>query len=121
MLRALGGEVTVCARRAETFAAAEAAGLRHISPQQLSQRAWEYALIINTADAMLIDAPVVAALEPGAVVVDVATAMGVDLEAAAKHGVIAMHAPGLPGKYAPLSAARIIKDTILAITEEELG
>lgn len=37
---------------------------------------------------------------------------GVDYAAARKMGVQAVKLPGLPGKYAPYTSARIIADTI---------
>ena len=46
---------------------------------------------------------------------------GADFSALEKQGVLCRKAPGLPGKYAPLSAARAIRDTLHTIWEEEIG
>ena len=43
---------------------------------------------------------------------------GVDLEAAKARGLRAVHVPGIPGRTAPVTAARAIRDAIYNILHE---
>ena len=120
MLRLMGAQVTIAARRTEHFAHAAANGIGHCTYAELPAQAGRYQLIINCADAQVLDAQVIAKLDEKAVLIDLASRPGgTDWEAARERGLNAIHALGLPGKYAPLSAAQIIKETVLAMTEEE--
>ena len=58
-------------------------------------------------------------LKPGCLVVDLASKPGgVDLEAASQMGVRVIWALSLPGKVAPVTAGRAIRDTIYHILHE---
>ena len=60
-----------------------------------------------------------AALKGGALVVDLASRPGgVDMDAAATLGVRVVWALSLPGKVAPVTSGRYIKDTVYHIMEE---
>ena len=93
-LRGLGMEVTVAARKP-------------------GDRAWAAAWGFHTADTERL-----AELEPEALVLDLASAPGgTDFEAARAFGLRALTAPGLPGKWAPLTAAQAIRDAVYNILE----
>lgn len=119
MLRGMGSRVTVAARRPEDRAAAQALGYRPTDFPGLA-RALEGALaVFNTVPAPVLGADALAALRPGGIVIDVASAPGgTDFVAARQLGVRALLAPGLPGKRAPRTAgenqARVILDRLEA-------
>ena len=58
-------------------------------------------------------------LEPSCLLIDLASKPGgVDMEAAKNLGIRTIWALSIPGKVAPITAADIIKDTILNMLEE---
>lgn len=118
-LRGMGAFVTVAARRYEQLAWAEADGC---TPQRLKDLAgWlcGYDVIFNTVPATLLTEELLADLKPGCIIIDVASEPGgVDLEAARELGVEVVWARGLPGKVAPVTAARAIRQTIYYILQE---
>ncbi|MBQ9993438.1 MAG: hypothetical protein IJP17_01855 [Clostridia bacterium] len=120
MLSLMGAQVYVAARKTSDFALIEASGAQKVRYSELPDMARDFDLIVNTADALVIRDEIISRLEKDAVIIDVASMPGgTDFESAQRHGIRAIHALGLPGKYAPKSAARVIKDTVLAIMEEE--
>ena len=120
MLGALGADVTVCARKAADLAFVRSTGLTAIDYIQLAVRAGEYDIAFNTADALVIGENVIRRMKKDARIIDLASAPGgTDFAAAERYGIAAETAPGLPGKYSPVTAAKIIRDTVLAMTGEE--
>lgn len=115
LLSAFGARVAVAARRAESREDAEAAGalaakisaLRDILPAQ--------DCVINTVPARVLDENTLRALRQGAIVMDLAAPpYGLDFEAAARLRVNAHLESGIPARYAPLSAARLLMDYLEA-------
>ena len=120
LLRATGAQVTVAARKPEDFARIESAGFRKGRYSRLPAEAHLYDLVINTADALVLGEAFIKNADPDAVIIDLASRPGgTDFEAAQRHGIKAIHALGLPGRYAPRAAARIIMDTVTEMMEEE--
>ena len=110
-LRALGTRVWVSARRYEQRAAAESMGLGSEGVDHLPDWLCSYDLVFNTVPARILGVEELAALKEGALVIDLASRPGgVDMDAAA--------ALSLPGKVAPVTSGRYIKDTIYHIMEE---
>ena len=108
-LRALGARVWVSARRYEQRAAAECMGLNSEGMDHLSDWLCSYDIVFNT----------VPALKERALVIDLASRPGgVDMDAAATLGVRVIWALSLPGKVAPVTSGRYIKDTVYHIMEE---
>ncbi len=117
-LKALGAQVTVAARRSEQRALAQLLGLPGEGLDGLKEWLCGYDLVINTAPAPVLGLEELAALKEGAAVIDLASLPGgVDDEAAATLGVRVIHALALPGKEAPLTAARYLRDTVYHILE----
>ena len=58
------------------------------------------------------------ALREGTLLLELASSPGFDREAAEALGLRAVAAPGLPGRHAPETAARIYADTIANIIRE---
>ena len=75
--------------------------------------------MINTVPARVLGMEELAALKEGALVIDLASRPGgVDMAAAATLGVRVEWALSLPGRVAPVSSGRYIKDTVYHIMEE---
>ncbi len=117
-LAALGMEVTVAARSPGDRAWAEAWGFRSADTERLSEAMRGCRVVVNTVPALLLTASRLAELEQDALVLDLASAPGgTDFEAARAFGLRALAAPGLPGKWAPLTAAEAVKNAVYNILE----
>lgn len=88
--------------------------------KDFQMKAKEFAFIFNTIPAAVVTDQIMRHMNHSTVIIDIASAPGgVDYEAAKKHSVKAFHCLGLPGKYAPYSSAKAIKETIEAILSRE--
>ena len=118
-LQALGARVWVSARRYEQRAAAECMGLGSEGVDRLADWLCSYDLVFNTVPASVLGVEELAALKERALVIDLASRPGgVDMDAAAALGVRVIWALSLPGKVAPVTSGRYIKDTVYHIMEE---
>ncbi len=117
-LRALGAEVTVAARREEQRALAAVMNLAAEGTEDMKEHLHLYDLVINTVPAQMLGVEELTALKEGALIIDLASLPGgVDDESAAALNVTVIHALSLPGKEAPLTAARYLRDTIYQMLE----
>ena len=115
----LGARVTVAARSWEALAWAQALGLATEHTDQLTPWLCSYDLVVNTVPVGLIGREQLAALQEGALIIDLASKPGgVDFEAARQLGVKVIWALSLPGKVAPVSSGAAIKTTIYHIMDE---
>ena len=118
-LAALGANVTVCARRAEQRALAESLGLRGAELARLAALAPAFDTVVNTIPAPVLTEPVLAALRPGSLLVDLASKPGgTDFAAAQRLGCKAIHALSLPAACAPDTAGEAVARTVLTILRE---
>ncbi len=118
-LLALGGRVTVAARRAEQLAYARCAGCGTIPLARVEQILPRQTTLINTIPAPILPRSRLALLPPGALVLDLASLPGgTDFTAAHELGLQAEHALALPGKCAPKTAGLLIGQTVLALLQE---
>jgi len=116
---ALGGQITVAARKYEQFAWAQAAGYQTRSIGHLNDDLGQFDLVINTVPFQILGEQPLQALSPSCLIIDLASAPGgVDQEAAAKLERHVIWAKGLPGKTAPVSAAKIMHQTICHMLRE---
>lgn len=126
LLRALGADVTVSARREEILFEAAAEGYRPLlltadAPMMgLSPLCRNHVIIFNTVPAHVLDRELLMSLERDTLLIDLASAPfgvcdGDVREAAQKNGLRYLRAPSLPGSYAPREAGRIIAECILDI------
>ncbi len=119
VLRAMGARVTASARRPRDFAWIELSGCTAIATDSIGHGHEHYDVIFNTVPALIFPRRVLAQLEPGCVLIDLASKPGgVDFSAAKELGIHAVQALSLPGKTAPRAAAEIIKNTIYNMMEE---
>lgn len=109
-LTAMGARVTVAARRAESLALCRALGAEARFYEDVPYQ--RFRLVFNTVPARVLQQ--LERLPEGALLIELASAPGgFDAEAAEKLGLQVLHAPGLPGKFAPESAAEVIGEFIL--------
>lgn len=123
LLSAFGAEVRVGARREDSLREAAIVGARTFhttSPDDIRGMCEDADVIFNTVPALLLGADALKAAAPHCVVLDLASApCGVDLSAAAELGLRASRAPGLPGKFSPVTAGEILAQTVFEMMEEE--
>lgn len=120
MLYDLGADVTVSARKYSDLAWIETNGYHAVHNNNIEKSAARYDIIFNTAPALILHEDILKQINPDSVIIDLASKPGgVDFEKAADLGLKVIWALSLPGKVAPLTSGKIIKDTILNILEEE--
>lgn len=118
-LQNMGARVTVAARRCEDWAWAQAYGYGTEDSMRLEYWMGGYTLIVNTVPALILDRAHLERVQPGAFIIDLASLPGgVDMEAAKSLGLRAISLLGIPGKTAPVTAARAIRDSIYNLLHE---
>lgn len=126
LLRALGADVTVCARREETLFEAAAEGCHPLlitasDPMSgMAPLCRDHPILFNTVPAHILPRDLLMGLQPDTLLIDLASApFGVRddhvREAAALNGLRYLRAPSLPGSYAPRDAGRAIAECILGM------
>ena len=119
-LHALGAYVSIAARKPGDRAMAAAQGLGCCSFKALALLAEDIDFVVNTVPAPVLEERILKRLKKDCVLLELASAPGgFDTEAAEALGLTLISAPGLPGTYAPESAAELIRDSIYAIIAEE--
>ena len=120
LLHAVGAKVTVSARRHEDFAWIEADGCQSIHTDALCQSISAFDLIFNTVPSAVLDADVLSQIRPGVPVIELASEPGgIDRAYAQAHGLRTIFAMSLPGKCAPVTAGRIMEESILHILQAQ--
>lgn len=119
LLRGMGAEVTVAARKQSDLCRAESFGCRtlricsYAGQSSLLQLDKRCRVIFNTVPYWLFDRTVLENISPEVLIIDLASAPGgVDPQAANECGIRVIRAPGLPGKCAPVTAGEIIAQTV---------
>ena len=113
-LRGLCADVTVCARRPEDCALAEALGLQSDRTCVYFRGLRQYDCVFNTVPAPVLLEEHIAALRQDCLIVDLASAPGgLAPDMPPPEHPVYLPAPGLPGKVAPASAAKLLKEHIL--------
>ena len=121
-LAALGVRVTVAARRPAQWALAESLCLRAVALARLEQEAPAFDTVVNTVPAPVLTEPVLAALRPGSLIVDLASKPGgTDFAAARRLGHRAVHALSLPAACVPETAGEFVARTVCGILAEREG
>jgi dipicolinate synthase subunit A len=109
----------VSARRWEDLAWAEAFGYGVEQTDRLEGWLCGYDLIVNTVPAPVLGRARLGELKEDCLVIDLASKPGgVDLQAAGELGVKVIWALSLPGKVAPVTAARAILRTVYNMISE---
>lgn len=119
ILRSLGADVTVSARKPSDLAWIDLLGARSVRTDELYKEN-SFDIIFNTVPAQILTCVLLAKIALRAVVIDLASGEGgVDKYAAQRLGITHIHALSLPGKAAPKTAGEIVKKTIYHILEED--
>ncbi|MCD7788769.1 MAG: hypothetical protein LUH59_07595 [Firmicutes bacterium] len=122
LFASLGAEVTVAARSESALSEAAANGYGTAKLFDCGEKLSAISradLIINTVPARIISGYELAAIEDGAVIIELASApYGIDPAEAENYGHTVIRLPSLPASYAPREAADIIKNEILRIFGE---
>ena len=119
LFSAVGAHTDICARNLSALTAFAIKGHRVFMLGELSEHIGGYDLIINTIPAMVLDRELLCSCDKKGLIIDLASMPGgADREAAKDLGVRCIHALGLPGKCAPVTAGRIIADTAIQILKE---
>jgi len=107
-IRALGGNVTVYARKSEVRAAAECCGCKSVSDlDDLSG----YSAVVNTAPAFLLSAEKLEKLSADCLLLELASRQCYDAAYAERAELRAIWARGLPGRFSPVTAGRLIAES----------
>lgn len=118
-LRCLGAEVTVCARNKVDLSYAEAFGCIAVDMCNMENALENKAVIFNTVPARIIVEEYFKKIGTDTVIIDLASKPGgIDFEIAKQKGLKVIWALSLPGKTAPVTAGRIIADTIIGILHQ---
>lgn len=121
MLRGMGADVTVSARKQSDLAWIKLNGFVGIKTGDFTEIK-SYNFIFNTIPSLILSEDVLRELSKDTLIIDLASLPGgVDFAYAEKCGIKAIHALSLPGKIAPKSAGEIIESTILNILKEDDG
>lgn len=113
ILRGLGANVTVAARKYGDLAEIEAEGCHAVHIAALAGRVSSADVVFNTVPSRVLTRETLSRLRRDALVIDLASKPGgVDLGAAAEMCIKTIWALSLPGKAAPISAGEIILETI---------
>ncbi|MDR7871064.1 MAG: dipicolinate synthase subunit DpsA [Tissierellaceae bacterium] len=119
MLYGIGANVHVEARNYNDLAWINNYGYIGVHQNELEKYLPRMNVVFNTIPGMILNKELLKSIEENCIIIDLASKPGgVDLEAAKELGIKVISALGLPGKVAPVTAARVIKDTIYNIIEE---
>ncbi len=120
LLTSLSCSVTVFARNPSQREDAEIKGCKAEKLYNLSQKANEFHMIINTVPYEVIHEETLKNMSSRAKIIELASApYGVNFDKARKYGIDTVKALGLPGKYTPKTAGEIIGKRIVEYLQEE--
>ena len=115
LLLALGARVRVIARREESRQLAEKDGAQAFDIARMAEALHGAQVLFNTVPSQIIAPDALHALSSGALIMELASPpYGFDLEAARALGFDAVLESGLPSRYAPRTAARLLMDHLEA-------
>lgn len=118
-LHGMGAEVTVSARKRSDLAWIDAFGYRALRTDALFGTLGRFRVIFNTVPTRLFDAALLTQTTADCLLIELASTDGFDAAAARALGRTLLYARGLPGKTAPETAARALRDTLYQIWREE--
>ncbi|MFZ2540128.1 MAG: dipicolinate synthase subunit DpsA [Oscillospiraceae bacterium] len=119
MLSCMGAKVTVSARKFSDIAWIQVNGFIPIHTCEICDVISNSQLIFNTVPATILDEALLSKVKRDCLLIDLASKPGgIDFETAKKLGLKTIWALSLPGKVAPISAGKIIFNTIQNIESE---
>lgn len=112
-LKPMGAKVLVSARSVEALEDAAKSGYSICALADLQCIAAGFDIIINTVPSLVINENIIKVLTKKTSLIDIASPpFGVDFESAEKHGIKAVKALSLPGRYVPREAGYIIGEKL---------
>ncbi len=119
MLKGIGANVYVCARKVSDITYAKAYGCNTIKFSELEENVGNIDFIFNTIPKIIIDKEIIKNLKQSCIIIDLASAPGgTDFKIAAEYDIKALFCPSLPGRVAPRTVANTMKKCILNILKE---
>lgn len=119
MLAGIGANVYVEARKYSDIAWIKSYGYKAVHLNDLESYLKDMDVIFNTIPHIVLNAEMLKKIDKDCLVIDLASKPGgVNFDKAKELGIKAIWALSLPGKVAPVTAAKIIKGTIHNIIEE---
>ncbi len=119
-LKGMFCNICVVSRQAEECAQAALIADKTGTLQDFESYVDEFDFIFNTIPSMVVPSRLLEKMKSSVTIIDIASAPGgVDFNAARELGISAVLCPGLPGKYAPVSSARAVKETIEKIKDSK--
>lgn len=116
-LKALGAKVTVSARKLSDLAWIDAFGYAGEHTNRLFGKLGDFRVIFNTVPQQVVGEALLQELMPDCLLIELASISGFDLAAVEKLRLNYIKAAGLPGKVAPETAARAMKETLCKLME----
>jgi len=118
-LKSFGAKVTVSARKHMDFAWIEEKALTPIHTGKLMECVGDFDVIFNTVPATVLSSDELKLISDNTLIIDLASKPGgIDFAAAKEYGKKVIWALSLPGKTAPITSGKIIKETIVNIMSE---
>ena len=118
-LDSLGARVTCSARKCADLAWIKTCGFSSVHTAELSDKIHDFNIIFNTIPALIFNRDLLRNIRPDTLIIDLASKPGgVDIKCAEELGIKVIWALSLPGKTAPVTAGKIIKDTLNNIIKE---
>lgn len=119
MLYGIGANLFVEARSYSDLAWIKNFGYKPVHIKELEHYLPKMDVVFNTVPHIVLDEALLSKLNKKALIIELASKPGgVDLESCKEQAIKLISAQGLPGKVAPISAARVIKETVYNIMEE---
>lgn len=118
-LKGLGADVCITARKVSDLEWAKIYGCDCVHIDDMASRLSEFDIVFNTIPVVIFDKSKLSLLKKSCLVIDLASKPGgIDFDGASNLGVKVIWALSVPGKVAPVTAGKIIADTILYILSE---
>lgn len=119
LFSAVGAQVSVCARNPTALARNIEMGLTPIKIEKLKQSIISADICINTIPHIIINNNILSAMDKATLIIDLAsTPGGTNFDAAKENGIKTIHALGLPGKVAPITAGNVLGKTLIQLIKD---
>lgn len=119
MLDGIGADVYVEARKYSDIAWIRSYGYKPVFLNELKNYINQMDVVFNTIPHIILDGELLSKLSKDCLIIDLASKPGgVDFDKAREMGIKVIWALSLPGKVAPVTAAKFIRDTVYNIIDE---
>lgn len=120
LFKAVGAKTTVVTRNADEKARIIEMGCSLLSFESLEKHMHTFDICINTVPSLIVTKHVIDQMSAQSLIIDVASAPGgVDFSYAKQSGIQAVHALGIPGKTAPITAGHILADILIDLISDQ--